>query len=57
MRLRARIHSGGLGFSEVAQGEPISSFSGGWRARVALAVVLFSSECAAARLSDEPSRF
>ena len=38
---RAASILAGLGFSEVAQNEPISSFSGGWRARVALAVVLF----------------
>lgn len=31
----------GLGFSEAAQACPISSFSGGWRARVALASALF----------------
>ena len=31
----------GLGFSEAAQNSPISSFSGGWRARVALAAALF----------------
>jgi ATP-binding cassette subfamily F protein 3 len=31
----------GLGFDEEAQNSPISSFSGGWRARVALAAALF----------------
>ena len=31
----------GLGFDEEAQGRPLSSFSGGWRMRVALAAVLF----------------
>lgn len=31
----------GLGFDEAAQGLPLSSFSGGWRMRVALAAVLF----------------
>jgi ATP-binding cassette subfamily F protein 3 len=31
----------GLGFSEAAQNAPINSFSGGWRARVALAAALF----------------
>src|SRR4051794_8207603 len=36
----ARILSG-LGFDEAAQGRPLSSFSGGWRMRVALAAVLF----------------
>ena len=38
---RASSILAGLGFSEQAQGSPISSFSGGWRARVALAAVLF----------------
>ncbi|MDP9127459.1 MAG: ABC-F family ATP-binding cassette domain-containing protein [Pseudomonadota bacterium] len=38
---RAASILAGLGFSEEAQGQPISSFSGGWRARVALAAVLF----------------
>ncbi len=32
----------GLGFSEHMQNEPLSSFSGGWRMRVALAALLFS---------------
>ncbi|HVY12637.1 MAG TPA: ABC-F family ATP-binding cassette domain-containing protein, partial [Alphaproteobacteria bacterium] len=31
----------GLGFSNAAQSAPISSFSGGWRARIALAAALF----------------
>ena len=31
----------GLGFDDKAQSQPISSFSGGWRARVALAAALF----------------
>ena len=31
----------GLGFDDAAQGRPISSFSGGWRMRIALAGVLF----------------
>jgi ATP-binding cassette, subfamily F, member 3 len=38
---RAATILAGLGFSEAAQSEPISAFSGGWRARVALASVLF----------------
>jgi ATP-binding cassette subfamily F protein 3 len=38
---RAAAILAGLGFSEAAQNQPISSFSGGWRARVALASVLF----------------
>ncbi len=31
----------GLGFDEPAQGQPLASFSGGWRMRAALAAVLF----------------
>jgi ATP-binding cassette, subfamily F, member 3 len=31
----------GLGFDDAAQARPLSSFSGGWRMRVALAAVLF----------------
>lgn len=50
---RAASILAGLGFSDVAQGEPISSFSGGWRARVALAVVLFSQPNVL--LLDEPT--
>lgn len=38
---RAATILAGLGFDEAAQNEPISSFSGGWRARVALAAALF----------------
>ena len=38
---RAASILAGLGFSEAAQASPISSFSGGWRGRVALASVLF----------------
>jgi ATP-binding cassette subfamily F protein 3 len=38
---RAASILSGLGFSEAAQASPISSFSGGWRGRVALACVLF----------------
>ncbi len=38
---RAATILAGLGFSDEAQQNPISSFSGGWRARVALAAVLF----------------
>lgn len=38
---RAASILAGLGFSEHAQSQPISSFSGGWRARVALASALF----------------
>jgi len=38
---RASTILAGLGFNETAQNSPISSFSGGWRARVALAAALF----------------
>ncbi|NBX04364.1 MAG: ABC transporter ATP-binding protein [Alphaproteobacteria bacterium] len=38
---RAATILAGLGFNEEAQNSPISSFSGGWRMRVALAAVLF----------------
>ncbi|MER2520615.1 MAG: ABC-F family ATP-binding cassette domain-containing protein [Bdellovibrionales bacterium] len=38
---RAASILAGLGFNEAAQACPISSFSGGWRARVALACALF----------------
>ncbi|HEU5047234.1 MAG TPA: ABC-F family ATP-binding cassette domain-containing protein [Rickettsiales bacterium] len=38
---RAATILAGLGFDEQAQNSPISDFSGGWRARVALAAALF----------------
>jgi len=38
---RAASILAGLGFDEAAQQQPISSYSGGWRARVALAAALF----------------
>ena len=38
---RAATILAGLGFNDEAQNSPISSFSGGWRMRVALASVLF----------------
>ncbi len=38
---RAASILAGLGFTEHAQAQPISSYSGGWRARVALAAALF----------------
>jgi ATP-binding cassette subfamily F protein 3 len=43
----------GLGFSEAAQHQPLDSFSGGWRMRVALAALLFSEP--ELLLLDEPS--
>ena len=43
----------GLGFDEAAQHQPLDSFSGGWRMRVALAGLLFSAPDLL--LLDEPS--
>jgi ATP-binding cassette subfamily F protein 3 len=48
----ARILAG-LGFSEDAQHQPLNTFSGGWRMRVALAALLFSEPDLL--LLDEPS--
>jgi ATP-binding cassette, subfamily F, member 3 len=48
----ARILAG-LGFDDEAQQQPLDSFSGGWRMRVALAGVLFSAPDLL--LLDEPS--
>jgi len=39
---RAAAILAGLGFDQAAQGQPMSSFSGGWRMRVALAAQLFA---------------
>ena len=50
---RAASILSGLGFNEVAQALPITAFSGGWRARVALACVLFTRPNVL--LLDEPT--
>ena len=50
---RAAAILAGLGFDEDAQSEPLNTFSGGWRMRVALAATLFSAPDLL--LLDEPS--
>jgi ATP-binding cassette subfamily F protein 3 len=50
---RAASILSGLGFSSAWQSRPMSSFSGGWRMRVALAAVLFSAPDLL--LLDEPT--
>src|SRR5215212_1085574 len=50
---RSAIILTGLGFDEAMQAQPLDSFSGGWKMRVALAALLFSAPDVL--LLDEPS--
>ncbi len=52
---RAATILAGLGFDDEAQAQPCSSFSGGWRMRVALAAVLFTRPDIL--LLDEPTNY
>jgi len=52
---RAAVILSGLGFDEEAQQRPCSSYSGGWRMRVALACVLFNAPDLL--LLDEPTNY
>jgi len=52
---RAAAILAGLGFDETAQAQPLNSFSGGWRMRVALAAALFRQPDLL--LLDEPTNY